>query len=179
MLLLVNGPPGAGKSTVARRYADDHVRSLVVEIDDLRTRLGGWSDDEESKQLARDLATDLIAAHLRRGYDVVVPQYVGRPEFRDRLRELATDLGVTFVEACLVAPVDLLEARFRDRRCELAGTDHPQADLADDAIGPAIADAVERLQQSTVDGWTRVIVDAAGNAAATYDGLVRALADRL
>jgi predicted kinase len=77
VLLLVNGPPGVGKSTLARRYVADRPRALLVEVDELRTRLGGWATDEESKVLARELAVDLIHGHLARGYDVVVPQFRG------------------------------------------------------------------------------------------------------
>jgi predicted kinase len=171
VLLLVNGPPGVGKSTVARRWADDHPRSLVVEVDELRTRLGGWSGDDGSRVIARELAVDLIRGHLARGYDVVVPQFLGRPEFRDRLRMLASELGVAFVEVCLVAPAEAAVARFRLRRAELAGVSHPEADVADAHVEHAVAVAVAQL--STASGW--VEVDASGDAEATYHVLRRAL----
>jgi predicted kinase len=174
VLLLINGPPGIGKSRVARRYLDDHPRALVVEIDTLRTQLGGWSRDDASRQLARELAVDLIDGHLRRGHDVVVPQYLGRPEFRDRLSTRATEAGVPFVEVVLAAPVDLVEARFRARRHALGGADHPEADVPDDAVHVAIADATAHLTADTED-TTRIVIDASGDEDATYDALIRAL----
>jgi predicted kinase len=177
VLLLINGPPGIGKSTVARRWADDHPRSLVVEIDGLRTQLGGWSGDDGSRTLARELAVDLITGHLARGHDVVVPQYLGRPEFRRRLQELAADADVPFVEVVLTASADAAVTRFCDRRAELAGIGHPEADIPDTAIDAAITDAVERLASAT-SPWTCIEVDASGDAVATHRALARGL-DRL
>ena len=44
-LVLVNGPPGVGKSTLARRYAADHPLTLAVEIDVVRAMIGAWLDE--------------------------------------------------------------------------------------------------------------------------------------
>ena len=41
-LILVNGPPASGKSTLARRYVDDHDRAALVEVDTLRMTLPNW-----------------------------------------------------------------------------------------------------------------------------------------
>ena len=55
-LIILNGPPGIGKSTVARRYVEDHPMTLSLEQDLVRGLLGGWRTREtESGALARDL----------------------------------------------------------------------------------------------------------------------------
>jgi predicted kinase len=49
MLILVNGAPDAGKSTLARRYVESHPLALLLDIDELRTMLGGWREHTESR----------------------------------------------------------------------------------------------------------------------------------
>lgn len=44
-LIHLNGPPGIGKSTLARRYVSEHPGVLNCDIDVLRTFIGGWEDD--------------------------------------------------------------------------------------------------------------------------------------
>ncbi|MFC0545265.1 AAA family ATPase [Kutzneria chonburiensis] len=116
MLLLLNGPPGVGKSTVAARYVDDHPLALNLDIDVLRAQLGRWQDDLTSAGLAaRDLAVAMARTHLLAGHDVVVPQFLGRPEFIDRLAALAVDVGVRFVEAILLDSKENTRRRFQER----------------------------------------------------------------
>ena len=47
-LILLNGPPGVGKSTLASRYAAQHPGALRCDIDVLRTMIGGWEDDYQA-----------------------------------------------------------------------------------------------------------------------------------
>jgi predicted kinase len=148
----------------------------VVEVDELRTTLHGWQEELSSRLVARDLAVAVAREHLAAGDTVVVPQYLGRPDFVVALEELADEEGATFTHVVLSAPADVLVARFRRRRAELraGGASHPEADLGDDAVEAAIADAVSRLDAMT---WRRgvVVVDAGGSVEDT----TRALTDVL
>jgi predicted kinase len=82
-LVHLNGPPGIGKSTLARRYVDDHPLAFCLDIDAFRRLIGRWDEyEEQSGLLARAMAIEMATTHLSAGYDVVVPQYVARAGLR-------------------------------------------------------------------------------------------------
>jgi predicted kinase len=159
VLVVVNGAPGVGKSTLADRWAGEHALALVIDIDALRRQLGQWDTSEESKQIARDLSVALAREHLRVGYDVIVPQYVGRRDFVERLRGVAEDADVPFVEVVLTDDSDAIVERFRRRRAELSrlGVRHPEADLEDDAIAAVVGAANDGLRRDALTHGLAVI----------------------
>jgi predicted kinase len=146
-LILVNGPPASGKSTLARRYVDGHDRVALVEIDTLRMTLPNWEKDEASRLVASELAGAAIVEHLCAGRDVVMAQYFGRLGYIVLLEDLARENGATFVEVILAAGAALAIDRFRARRQAMTerGERHPERDIADADVEAFILDAVDRL----------------------------------
>lgn len=135
-LILLNGPPAIGKSTLARRYVSDNPLALMVDIDAIRCSLGQWELHPDSKPLARAIGLEMARTHLVKGYQVVVPQLLSSSEFIEMLAGVADEVRVTFTEIVLLAPtVDDAVARFRQRRDEFsaAGIRHPQYAVRNEA----------------------------------------------
>ena len=169
MLLVINGAPAVGKTTLAHRYAADHPLALVVDVDLLRTHLGGWPQVDESKAVARDLAVALARAHLVTGHDVVVPQYIGRPEFLARLRALADESGTDFLEVVLTDDPQQVAERFRARRVALAAevAPHPENDVDDATVEQVVADAHAGLLRGAAARGA-IVIDASGGPEHAY-----------
>ncbi len=68
----LNGPLRVGKSTLARKYVDEHPGTLALDLDILAGLIGGWRDDFfTALGIVRPHGWAMATRHLRDGYDVV------------------------------------------------------------------------------------------------------------
>lgn len=127
-LIVLNGMPAVGKTTLARRYAADHPLTLVLDLDSVRRMLGRWRDDPARAGLvARELTVAMAGAHLRAGLDVVVPQYLARPQYLAELETLARAAGAEHREYVLTDDRDTLVDRLARRTAAAADPAHVEA----------------------------------------------------
>jgi len=114
--VLINGAPGAGKSTLACALAQDRALTLPVDVDGIKHSLGRWSEDAVAAGLhARRLSLALVHEHLAAGYDVVMGQYLARTEFMEDLSRLAAQHGARFWEFILEVDEATLAERLTRR----------------------------------------------------------------
>ena len=164
-LILINGAPASGKSTLARRYVDDCHGAALVEFDTLRMTLPNWEQDDTTRLAAGDLAGAAVVEHLGAGRDVVIAQYFGRLGYIVLLEAVALEHGATFVEMVLATDAALAIDRFRARRRAMTerGEMHPDRDIADADVEAFIVDAVDRLHRlPTARPASRIIPVAPG-----------------
>ncbi|HEY3337552.1 MAG TPA: AAA family ATPase [Propionicimonas sp.] len=149
-LVFLTGAPGSGKSTLARLLVESRPLALLLDLDTLRAQLGDWKADPAAAGVrTRHLALAAARAQLELGADVVVPQFVRRPELIEQFRVLAADVGARFVLVALVSSPEEAAERFRTRRTSADPNHHDAAHLQDLAgaapIGELYADMLAML----------------------------------
>lgn len=178
-LLFLTGAPGSGKSTLARRYVDDRPLSLLLDIDTLRSHLGAWREDPGAAGLAaRQVAREMARVHLASGHDVVVPQFVARPDLIDQLREVAAETGSRFLLAVLVSSPEEAAARFAERASSAEDNHRDAAELQRTVWTTPIEDSyTAMLAMLEAYDDVRQVTSVPGDVDATYEELLRRLAD--
>ncbi len=180
-LILLNGPPASGKSTLAARFVASHPLALNLDIDVVRGLLGAWSDQPtEAGLLARKVAISMAHTVLRAGHDVIVPQLVARREFLVELERLASDTEATFIEVALTSSREEMHSWFTARAAAATAGTHQDAQLLVDRLGGAAV--LDRMYDDVVQlvgsrPRTRTIPARGADEASTFGELERAVAD--
>ncbi|MDP2289881.1 MAG: hypothetical protein Q8M22_01745 [Actinomycetota bacterium] len=135
-LILLNGPPASGKSTLAAALVARRPLALNLDIDLVRGSLGQWrSTPGDAGLAARRLALAMAGTHLGFGHDVIVPQFLAREEFIDQLAVAAVTAEARFVEVALLLDRDDAVAVFQRRSAQPASEQHRDAAEAVSAAG--------------------------------------------
>lgn len=115
-LIIINGPPAIGKSTIAQKYVDNHPMALKLDIDELWFMLGQWQSSRPASNMQKmKLAYVMAGMHLQDGYDVIVAQHLDNLSYYKVFESIARACGATMYEVLLIAPLQEAIERCKER----------------------------------------------------------------
>jgi predicted kinase len=120
VLVIVNGPPGAGKTVLGRRLAHEFMLPFLSK-DDIKECLFnflGWSDRNWSMKLGRasmELLFQLIETQLAAGQSLLVETVFHPAYHNERFRTLIARYPFEPVQVYCTCADEILYVRFRQR----------------------------------------------------------------
>jgi AAA domain len=172
-LIHLNGPPGVGKSTVARLYAADPPGTLAVDVDLVVSMIGGWRENFwQTLPVGRRLAALMAQEHLASGQDVLLPQLVTSKCEIEPYLAAVQNAGATYSEIVLFADLHTTVARFVERPMgEVDSIDRHLTDVVREGGGDHLLRKIRGdLTDYLAEAENYVAVDTTGQTIAeTYD----------
>lgn len=96
---MLYGFAASGKTTLAKRYIDDHPLTIAIEGDEIITMIGQWRNNEvAARNLVLEHTKSITKNHLRAGHDVIVPYLLSDSTHSDYFAMIAKEQNVSFHE---------------------------------------------------------------------------------
>ncbi len=115
-LIILNGPPGVGKSTIAARLHKDISNSILLDIDEIRRSIPNYKEQrKESLILAYQEAMRTIEDCLAKDQTVIIDKVVSDSDTLDSFVEAGNKQGVVINEILLFADKESVQKRADER----------------------------------------------------------------
>lgn len=114
--IIINGPTGVGKSTVAKLWHAQEPMSFLLNVDDVRRGISHYAEHrEESGALSHAISRRIVRTVLENGRDVILDKCLIHADVIDAYRAVADEFSADIREYILWAPKEVVLERAHAR----------------------------------------------------------------
>lgn len=115
-LIIIYGFAGVGKTTIAKRYINEHPLVLNIEGDGIIVMLGQWiTHEEQAREIVFALTKSMISIHLKSGRSVLLPYLLTKASHAEEFENIAKKHGAHFFEIQLFLNKEAAIGRLMER----------------------------------------------------------------
>ena len=115
-IIIINGPCGIGKSTIAVKLHEAIPLSFLLNIDDQRRLFSHYREkQEESREASLRISETIISTCLKMQHDVIIDKMLFKPQVIDSYYEIAKQNGAEVKEIILWASKEVVMKRANER----------------------------------------------------------------
>ncbi len=115
-LIIINGPCGIGKSTLAKNLNDQMPLSFLLDTDAQSRFIGHYREYREERwEMRQEIAKVILETCFKLGRTVIVDQMSFKPETMDEYRKIAEEHNADIHEFIIWAPKELVMKRATER----------------------------------------------------------------
>lgn len=101
-LIMINGFAGVGKTTIAKKYIDNHPLSFYIEGDEMIVKIGQWATfEKEAREYIFELTQKIADTYLSFGKTVIIPYLLVNADHAEAFENIAEKHTVPFLEIFL------------------------------------------------------------------------------
>lgn len=98
-LILLYGFASSGKTTLAKRYIDEHPLSIAIEGDEIIGMMGQWrAYEEKARNMVFEHTKSIVRNQLTAGYDALLPYLLTDSTQVEAFEEIANEYNASFLE---------------------------------------------------------------------------------
>ncbi|MFS8159481.1 MAG: hypothetical protein ACMG6E_04570 [Candidatus Roizmanbacteria bacterium] len=92
MLIILNGPINAGKSTIAKLLSEMILNTAHVEVDKIREFIS-WMEGSEGWNMSFEAAIPLAKKFIEKGLNVIIAYHISKDDYQKIVDELGSSSG--------------------------------------------------------------------------------------
>jgi predicted kinase len=98
-LIMLYGFAASGKTTLLKKYLQEHPFALSIEGDQIISMMGMWRQHEkEAREIVFEHTKVMVANHLEKGYDVLLPYLLTQHTDAETFEKIAAESSSDFYE---------------------------------------------------------------------------------